>query len=912
MTSRFPLLLKSFSVNCYEMAGFTFDPNAIFNFDNMNANFDMDPNISGEEVTNANQRITSHSGEGASGDAGVANPISHDNDPFMGLGALVTNDNYNPALPIDEDNDPFMPAEAHTTNDNSDPDHGQIQHQQVFQESVGFNQNAGLVSETSQVAANDPSVEEEDWFKLTDQEEDEAFNRLMEMSPEEFEEMMRQFPDEETTAPGPSSATPYAISKKRVRLNEGDSAPALAGGALSPPQLDFETQQIHQIRQIREAKSRRGKSIEGLEKRVQDLEVDLAKAQSEAKDAFENGRMVALLGVDGDWEAREAKLRQDTQLEHERQINAVRSILEGQIAEKNMQLDQYRAEAEAYKVSIEGEAGKYKQAAEAEIEAQKAAVKVAEGAKNEAESILSEKARVLDLAKPYVEGLEKKIAELGREKANWEATERLREEGPQPLAIGALEGKIGELEAAAEKTKALLGESKKTIDRLEKEQSSKGAEQLQREEELQQSAIEARKALEGRIKDLESTAEKATRAEDKATQSTKGLNEELRRLRGDLKEVQLALRTKTDELERARYPQQLRETQSIVGPIEQVNVEPSNPASDKTLSAASFTFVAAKELPTLQMEMKPVHPNKSRRQLQPQPQPQPELKQEPEAEPKLTSPSQLGMFSRQFYPPVPANRPRRIHIHAEEAIRNRFHIPLDKVHAITSKLDKIKDLQDGAGTADEAGLIISAELTGVPIRDLKVMRSLRMSFPGSSSNPKSIMAAAQLEIPKTLVDLLASENRPAIRAFLDGASFPQSQASSDIARDVESRGTQTEALDAEAEGVQKYIAVREEEAVVQPSPKQSRCGSLWKILIFLCLLWFLLPLLLTLPWSSPIAWLFEDPDPNSGWLDYMPPPSSWSGLIPDFSGWPVISEFFGSFFEDPDLESKWCGNIPMG
>ena len=937
-------------------SGSTVDPNAIFNFDDMDASFDMDPSVFGED-TDANQGTTSHSGEETAGDASMGNPINH---PFLSLGTPMTNSNYDPSLPIDEDNNPFAVA-AHTTNDNSDPVQGHIQHQQVFQESVGFNQNAGLAPKPSQVPANASNVEEKDWFKLSDAEEDEAFNRLMEMSPEEFQEMMREFPDEETAASGLSSATPYATSKKRIRLNEGESAPRSVGGAPSTAQLGFEPQQIHQIRQIREAKSRQRMAINGLEKRVQDLEVDLAKAQSEAKDAYENGRMVALLGVDGEWGAREAKLRQDAQLEQERQINAIRNSLEGQIAEKSTQLDQYRAEAEEYRTGVEREAGKYKQAAKAEIEAQKVAEKVTEGAKRKAESSLSEKTRLLDMAKPYVEGLEKKIADLEREKANWKSAEL-----PQPPAIRALEGKIEELEAAAEKTKITLGELEKVIERLngankqaenahadlqrlfedsqsyakdlerklanlKKEQSSKEAAKLQREEELQQSATEARKALEGKVKDLKSTAEMATRAEDKATQATKGLNEELRRLGGDLNEAQVALRTKTEELERARlaikekakarYPQQLW------GPVEQVNVEPSNPANSKTLlGTIAFTFDTSKEHPPSQVEMKSVHPKKSQRQLRPQrqpraqPQPLPQLKREPEPEPepKPTPPSQWGMFTRHFYPPVPVNRPRRIHIHAEEAIRNRFHIPLDKVHIITSKLEQIEDLQDGAGAAAKASLVIAAELTGLSVRDLKAMQSLRMNSPGCSSNPKSIMRNAQLETSKTLVDLLVSENRPAIKTFLDGASFPQSQGSSDPARDSKSQGTQTEALNAEAGGVEENIAVQEEEAVVQPSPKQSRWGSrlgfasLWKISIGLCLLWFVLLLLAPLPWSSPVALFFEEPDPESGWFDYVPPPSPWSSLIPNFSGWPVISKLFGSFFEDQDLESKWCGNIAMG
>lgn len=156
------------------MAG-TFDPNAIFNFDDMDANFDMDPNVFGEEVTEANQGTTSHSGEEAAGDASIGNPINHGNNPFVSLGTPMTNNNYDLSLPINEDNNPVAVA-AHTADDNFDPVQEQIQHQKVFQESVGFNQDAGIAPETSQVAANAPKVEEEDWFKLTDAEEDEGTN----------------------------------------------------------------------------------------------------------------------------------------------------------------------------------------------------------------------------------------------------------------------------------------------------------------------------------------------------------------------------------------------------------------------------------------------------------------------------------------------------------------------------------------------------------------------------------------------------------------------------------------------------------------------------------------------------------------------------------------------------------------
>lgn len=72
----------------------------------------------------------------------------------------------------------------------------------------------------------------------------------------------------------------------------------------------------------------------------------------------------------------------------------------------------------------------------------------------------------MDLAKPYVEGLEKKVAELKGEKANWEDAERLRKQQAQPMAVRALEGKLKDLEVVAEKTKAALGESEKVIESL--------------------------------------------------------------------------------------------------------------------------------------------------------------------------------------------------------------------------------------------------------------------------------------------------------------------------------------------------------------------------------------------------------------------------------------------------------------
>lgn len=225
----------------------------------------------------------------------------------------------------------------------------------------------------------------------------------------------------------------------------------------------------------------------------------------------------------------------------------------------------------------------------------------------------------------------------------------------------------------------------------------------------------------------------------------------------------------------------------------------------------------------------------------------------------------------------------------------------------------------------KAGLVISAELTGLSIEDLKVMQNLRISIPNNSSSSSSsssrnprlkLMNSALLEVPRTLVDLLATDDRPAISAFLDGASFPQRRSSNDITLRgaKKSQGTQTRASNAEAEVGKGNVAVQEEAAVAQPTS-----SSPWKIrLIFLCLLlWLVLPLFLPMmpwTWCSPVDWIFEEPDPNiSGWLNFAPRPSPWSNLLPhDFSRWPIISNFFDFFFDRPDLESKWCGNIPIG
>lgn len=851
----------------------------------------MDPVIFGEEITNEDTETIGQS-EGVSGDSLVGNsPTNNDNDPFVSLGAITTNLNYDPSLPISEGKDPFASLGAFD--------------------------------------------EDEDLLTFTSVQQDEAFHRLMEMSQEAFDEMMRGLPDE---AEGPSSVTPQVTGNKRARRDEEDTTPTTVESAPLAPQRAFEPQQIHQIRQIREAKSQQGKAIEELRKRAQDLEADLSKSRAEANDAFENGRMVALLGLNGEWEAKEASIKADAESEHQNHVDALRTFLEEQIAEgkcreekfqreansaleqqhgqleeanrqmaeKNQKLSQFRAEAEAYKTNVEDEARRYKQAAEEEIGAQKEALKAAESAKSRVESLLSEKTQALALAEPYIEGLEKKVAGFeshgeaeARAENVWEAQQKLLDQ-----------------------SQSYAKDLEKRLAELEKEQSSEKAAQRRREEEL---------SVEGKINDLEAVAEEATRSNELSAQETKGLNEELRRVSGDLERAQLALRKKVDELEKARsaqeeqakahIPYQARETRSLVGPVEQVNVEPSDPAGTRMASAPkSFTFVAAKQLPPSLIESRKIQAMKSRGQLEPESQPEPEpqgehkrgQEQEQEQEPKHALPFQSGMFSHHFYPPAPDYRPRRSHIHAEEAIRNRLHIPLGKVHTIVSKLDQIGDWQDGM--VEEAGLIISAELTGLSIDDLKVMQSLRISIPGSSRNPRKIMSTAQLEIPRTLIDLLATNNRPAIRAFLDGASFPQSEASNNIAGSTGSQGTQTDVCDEDTEGDMDNTA-KEEVTVMLPNSKQTRGRSgsaLWKIIIFMCLFWLILPLVLPLPWSSPAAWLFEDPDPKRGWLNYVPDPSPWSNLLRHLSHSPIISKFVDIFFDQPDLESNWCGTIPVG
>lgn len=94
---------------------------------------------------------------------------------------------------------------------------------------------------------------------------------------------MRGFPDK---AEGPSSATPHVTGNKWARRDEEDTTPIIVESAPLAPQPASEPQQIHQIRQIREAKSQQGKAIEELRRRAQDLEADLSKSRTEANDAF--------------------------------------------------------------------------------------------------------------------------------------------------------------------------------------------------------------------------------------------------------------------------------------------------------------------------------------------------------------------------------------------------------------------------------------------------------------------------------------------------------------------------------------------------------------------------------------------------------------------------------------------------
>lgn len=292
----------------------------------------------------------------------------------------MPNENFNPFLPIADDNSPFM-AQGALQTEGPESKHGQAM------ATIAFN------------------VEEDDWLQLTNEEQDEAFNRLMEMSPKEFEKMIKELPDENITTSSPSSTTTqYVTGSKRVRRSEEDSASASVGVAPLMPPL----QENQQIRHIREAKSRQGKVIEGLEKKVQDLEAELAKAHLDAKGAFEDGRMVALLGAEKDWEAKEAKLRTDADLEHERQTAEVRQFFERQIAEQRKQLAEYRAKAEEYQKHVLNEAKGYKKAAEEEIVGQRAASKAVEEAKNRARAASWSKAGFWSQPSPTWQGSKRK------------------------------------------------------------------------------------------------------------------------------------------------------------------------------------------------------------------------------------------------------------------------------------------------------------------------------------------------------------------------------------------------------------------------------------------------------------------------------------------------------------------------
>ena len=105
--------------------------------------------------------------------------------------------------------------------------------------------------------------------------------------------------------------------------------------------------------------------------------------------------------AEGDWEAKEAKLRTDADLEHERQTAEVRQFFEGQIAEQRKQLAEYRAEAEEYPKRVLNEAEGYKKKRQRKkLAAKRAASKAAEEAKDRAESSLLEQRRFLESAKP--------------------------------------------------------------------------------------------------------------------------------------------------------------------------------------------------------------------------------------------------------------------------------------------------------------------------------------------------------------------------------------------------------------------------------------------------------------------------------------------------------------------------------
>ena len=108
-----------------------------------------------------------------------------------------------------------------------------------------------LALKPNHVTANFPSIEEENLFKVINEQEEEL-HRLLEMSPEDFEKMMSEFPDGML---GPLSATSYAMSKKRARRDEEDFAQTAAESAPIALQPAFEPQQIYQTRQIREVKS---------------------------------------------------------------------------------------------------------------------------------------------------------------------------------------------------------------------------------------------------------------------------------------------------------------------------------------------------------------------------------------------------------------------------------------------------------------------------------------------------------------------------------------------------------------------------------------------------------------------------------------------------------------------------------
>lgn len=161
--------------------------------------------------------------------------------------------------------------------------------------------------------------------------------------------------------------------------------------------------------------------------------------------------------------------------------------------------------------------------------------------------------------------------------------------------MSTLEARIEELEADAERAMVTVRELETEIERLN------GAKEL------------AEAARADRKKAFESSQSYASELELKLEKLEKEQSSmEAARLESEEKCEALENMVKYFESITEKAKRTKKESQSIVGPVEQVNVEPFTPTNAKALSeASSFTFVATKKFPSSQVEVEPIQGKRS-------------------------------------------------------------------------------------------------------------------------------------------------------------------------------------------------------------------------------------------------------------------------------------------------------------